>query len=75
MERDLIWHTGESEHGDGSAQERNLSYDEEGGFASLKVRFTTDWSSAGRRPPADAEWYVLPCQVTVGGTVLGPQGF
>ncbi|MFJ6797208.1 DUF4437 domain-containing protein [Streptomyces sp. NPDC091268] len=74
-ERDLIWHTGEFEHARGSAEQRNLSYDEEDGSASLKVRFTTDWS----RPPgvhhAATEWYVLRGRVTVGDTVLGPEGF
>ncbi|MDJ0382161.1 DUF4437 domain-containing protein [Streptomyces sp. G-G2] len=74
-ERDLIWHMGEFEHAQGSTRQRNLSYDEEDGSASLKVCFDTDWSRPGGVHHAATEWYVLSGQVTVGDAVLGPEGF
>ncbi|GAB4586554.1 DUF4437 domain-containing protein [Nocardia sp. IFM 10818] len=74
-ERDLISHIAEFEHAAGSAVQRNLSYDEEDGSASLKVTFTSDWSRPGGVHRAETEWYVLSGQVTIGDTVLGPEGF
>jgi hypothetical protein len=74
-EKDLIWHQAEFQHATGEARQRNLSYDEEDGSASLKVRFTTDWSRPAGVHHADTEWYVLSGQVTIGETVLGPEGF
>ncbi|GAA1584920.1 hypothetical protein GCM10009678_79370 [Actinomadura kijaniata] len=74
-ERDLIWHPAEFQHADGTAEQRNLSYDEEDGSASLKARFTSDWSRPAGVHPAETEWYVLSGQVTIGDTVLGPEGY
>ncbi|MEU7820918.1 DUF4437 domain-containing protein [Catellatospora sp. NPDC049133] len=74
-ERDLIWHIAEFQHAQGAAEQRNLSYDEEDGSASLKVRFTGDWSRPAGVHRADTEWYVLSGQVTIGDTVLGPEGY
>ena len=74
-ERDLIWHLAEFEHATGSAEQRNLSYDEEDGSASVKVRFTTDWSRPAGVHVAETEWLVLSGQVTIGDTVLGPEGY
>ncbi|MFE2231791.1 DUF4437 domain-containing protein [Streptomyces sp. NPDC059442] len=74
-ERDLIWHTAEFAHAQGVALQRNLSYDEEDGSASLKVHFTTDWSRPAGVHEADTEWYVLSGRVTVGDTVLEAEGF
>ncbi len=74
-EKDLIWHPAEFDRASGSAQQRNLSYDEEDGSASLKVRFTSDWSRPAGVHAADTEWYILSGQITVGETVLGPEGY
>ena len=74
-ERDLIWHVAEFQHAVGTAEQRNLSYDEEDGSASLKVRFTSDWTRPAGVHRADTEWFVLSGRVTIGGTVLGPEGY
>jgi hypothetical protein len=74
-ERDLIWHLAEFAHATGTAEQRNLSYDEEDGSASLKVRFTSDWSRPGGVHVAETEWLVLSGSVTIGDTVLGPEGY
>ncbi|WP_436775838.1 DUF4437 domain-containing protein [Yinghuangia sp. YIM S09857] len=74
-ERDLIWHTAEFAHATGTAEQRNLSYDEEDGSASLKVRFTGAWSRPAGVHHAETEWYVLSGQVVVGETVLASGGF
>jgi hypothetical protein len=74
-ERDLIWHIAEFAHATGTAEQRNLSYDEEDGSASLKVRFTSDWSRPAGVHVAETEWLVLSGEVTIGDTVLGPEGY
>ncbi|WP_405495754.1 DUF4437 domain-containing protein [Nocardia sp. NBC_00511] len=74
-EKDLIWHLAEFQHATGTAEQRNLSYDEEDGSASLKVRFTSDWSRPAGVHTAATEWLVLSGRVTVGDTELGPEGF
>jgi hypothetical protein len=74
-ERDLIWHIAEFAHATGTAEQRNLSYDEEDGSASLKVRFTSDWSRPAGTHAAETEWLVLSGQVTIGDTVLGEGGY
>ena len=74
-ERDLIWHVAEFEHAIGTAEQRNLSYDEEDGSASLKVRFTSDWSRPAGVHVAETEWLVLSGQVTIGETALGAGGY
>ncbi|MER7106949.1 DUF4437 domain-containing protein [Streptomyces sp. NPDC000229] len=74
-ERDLIRHPAEFQHATGTAEQVNLSYDEEDGSASLKVRFTADWSRPAGVHHADTEWYVLSGEVTIGATTLGPEGY
>lgn len=74
-EKDLIWHNAEFQHAVGTAEQRNLSYDEEDGSASLKVRFTSDWSRPAGVHHAETEWFVLSGSVTIGDTELGPEGF
>jgi len=74
-ERDFIWHLAEFEHATGTAEQRNLSYDEEDGSASVKVRFTSDWSRPAGVHVAETEWLVLSGQVTLGDTVLGDGGY
>ncbi|MEU8243950.1 DUF4437 domain-containing protein [Actinoplanes missouriensis] len=74
-ERDLIWHVAEFQHAAGTAEQRHLSYDEEDGSASLKVRFTSDWSRPAGVHHADTEWYVLSGRVVIGDTELGAEGY
>ncbi|WP_280504258.1 DUF4437 domain-containing protein, partial [Nocardia farcinica] len=74
-EQDLIWHPAEFEHATGAARQRNLSYDEEDGSASLKVHFTGDWSRPAGVHHAETEWYVLSGRVRIGDTELGPEGY
>ncbi|MEV6773892.1 DUF4437 domain-containing protein [Nocardia sp. NPDC051030] len=74
-ETDLIWHLAEFQNATGTAEQRNLSYDEEDGSASLKVRFTSDWSRPAGVHHAETEWFVLRGRVTIGDTELGPEGF
>jgi hypothetical protein len=74
-ERDLIWHVAEFAHATGTAEQRNLSYDEEDGSASVKVRFTSDWSRPAGVHVAETEWLVLSGSVTIGDTVLGEGGY
>ena len=62
-EKDLLWHPAELTHCSGEARQRNLSYDEEDGSASLKVHFDTDWSRPGGVHSAETEWFVLSGQV------------
>lgn len=58
-EADLVWHTAEFPHGNGTARQRHLCYDEEDGSLSAKVRFDTDWSRPAGVHDADTEWFVL----------------
>ncbi|WP_067720868.1 DUF4437 domain-containing protein [Nocardia yamanashiensis] len=74
-DRDLIEHPAEFEHAEGTALQRNLSYDEEDGSASLRVRFTSDWSRPAGVHLAETEWYVLSGAVTIGEETLGPEGY
>ncbi|MET7770079.1 DUF4437 domain-containing protein [Nocardia sp. NPDC005366] len=74
-EQDLIWHNAEFQHATGTAEQRNLSYDEEDGSASLKVRFTSEWSRPAGVHHAETEWFVLSGSVRIGDTELGPQGY
>ena len=70
-EKDLIWHVAELPHGQGEARQRNLSYDEEDGSASLRVDFVSDWSRPAGLHAALTEWYVLSGTVQLGDTTLG----
>ncbi|MCB1701547.1 MAG: DUF4437 domain-containing protein [Halioglobus sp.] len=74
-EQDLLWHTAELPHGRGEARQRNLSYDEENGAASLKVEFLTDWTIPGGLHAAQTEWYVLDGKIDIGGRILGEGGY
>jgi len=74
-ERDLLWHPAELPGGTGEARQRNLSYDEENGAASLKVGFCSDWFRAGGLHAAQTEWFVLSGEVRIGGHVLGEGGY
>jgi hypothetical protein len=51
--------------------QQNLSYDEENGAASTRVRFRTDWNRPAGYHVADTEWYVLSGTVRLGTETLG----
>ncbi len=74
-EQDLIWHQAEFVHATGSAEQRNLSYDEEDGSLSAKVRFSTDWTRPAGVHGAETEWFVLAGEVRLGEEVLGEGGY
>lgn len=74
-EKDLLWHQAELPHGDGEARQRNLSYDEENGAASLMVEFTTDWHRIAGLHAAQTEWYVLEGEISIGDTTLTDGGY
>lgn len=74
-ERDLIWHQAEFEHATGTAVQRNLSYDEEDGSATLKIRFTSAWQRPAGVHAAQTEWFVLAGSVMVGDQELGAGGY
>lgn len=74
-QNDLLWHPAEFTDAKGQARQRNLSYDEENGAASLLVEFLTDWSRDAGRHAAQTEWYVLDGDVTVGEHRLGRGGY
>ncbi len=74
-EKDLLWHVAEMPHGNGDARQRNLSYDEENGAASLIVEFVSEWSRDAGLHAAQTEWYVLEGQVTIGRQVLTEGGY
>lgn len=74
-EKDLIWHMAEFEHCQGSARQRNLSYDEEDGSVSAKVEFTSDWTRPAGVHVAQTEWYVLKGEVVIGDEVLSEGGY
>ncbi len=69
-ENDLLWHVAELPNGNGEARQRNLSYDEEDGSASLQVEFVTDWSRPAGLHAAQTEWFVLEGEVEFGGQKL-----
>jgi len=69
-ERDLIWHIAEFSHASGEALQQNLSYDEEDGSASLRVKFSSDWSRPAGLHTALTEWYILSGEVTIGEQTL-----
>ncbi len=74
-EKDLIFHPAELMGATGTARQRNLSYDEEDGSASLKVHFDTDWSRPAGVHVAQTEWYVLKGEVKIGDEVLAEGGY
>ena len=74
-ERDLIWHPAELPGATGTAEQRNLAYDEEDGSASATLRFVTDWSRPAGTHDAETEWFVLSGSVTVGDEVLTEGGY
>ncbi|MEL7536544.1 MAG: DUF4437 domain-containing protein [Pseudomonadota bacterium] len=74
-EKDLLWHPAELPHGLGDARQRNLSYDEENGAASLQVEFLTDWRRGPGEHAAQTEWFVLTGEISIGEHTLGEGGY
>ena len=74
-QKDLLWHIAELPHGEGEARQRNLSYDEENGAASLQVEFVSNWKRAAGYHVAQTEWFVLEGSVTIGDITLGEGGY
>ncbi|MEM7280706.1 MAG: DUF4437 domain-containing protein [Pseudomonadota bacterium] len=74
-EKDLVWHTAELPHGIGGARQKNLSYDEENGAASLMVEFESDWHRCAGTHEAQTEWFVLEGQISIGETTLRKGGY
>ena len=71
QEDDLIWHDGEFPHAVGGSAQRNLSYDEENGAASTRVRLEKGWRRPRGYHHAITEWYVLSGSVLVDGREHG----
>ena len=71
-QRDYIWHLAEFVHAQGTAKQKNLSYDEEDGSLSAKIVFTSDWGRPAGVHHAETEWWVEKGQVQLGDRVLGP---
>jgi Domain of unknown function (DUF4437) len=74
-EKDYIFHIAELAAGEGKAKQKNLSYDEEDGSASLKVHFDSAWSRPGGVHHADTEWFVLAGEVMIGDQKLEQYGY
>lgn len=73
---DLCWHLPELPGGSGKGvRQRNLSYDEEDGSASLRVVFDKAWSRPGGYHEADTEWYIESGRIRIGDRYLGKGGY
>jgi len=76
QQSDLCWHTPELPRGQGTAvRQRNLSYDEEDGSASMRVVFDKAWSRPGGYHHADTEWYVESGRMRIGDRYLFKGGY
>ena len=72
QEADLCWHPAELIKGSGTGvKQRNLSYDEEDGSASMRVLFDKPWSRPAGYHSADVEWYVVEGRIRIGDRYLG----
>lgn len=73
---DLCWHDAELPKGDSQGvKQRNLSYDEEDGSASMRVVFEKAWKRPGGYHEADTEWYVEQGLIRIGDRMLGKGGY
>jgi hypothetical protein len=71
QQADLCWHEAELPGGQGKgAKQKNLSYDEEDGSASLRVIFDKAWSRPGGYHSADTEWYIVSGRIRIGDRYL-----
>ena len=71
QEADLCWHPAELFGGEGKVRQRNLSYDEEDGSASTRLRFDSAWHRPGGYHNADVEWFVMTGAMKLGDRLLG----
>lgn len=72
---DLCWHDAELPRGGTGAKQRNLSYDEEDGSASMRVLFEKAWRRPGGYHHADTEWYVEQGRIRIGDRYLSKGGY
>jgi hypothetical protein len=76
QESDLVWHEAELPRGQGKgAKQKNLSYDEEDGSASMRVVFDKAWNRPGGYHHADMEWYVVQGRMRIGDRYLVKGGY
>ncbi|NND54361.1 MAG: DUF4437 domain-containing protein [Gammaproteobacteria bacterium] len=75
QQSDLCWHAAELPKGGLGAKQRNLSYDEEDGSASMRVLFDKAWSRPGGYHEADTEWYVEEGRMRIGDRYLEKGGY
>ncbi len=75
QQADLCWHAAELPKGGQGAKQRNLSYDEEDGSASMRVVFDKAWGRPGGYHHADTEWYVEDGLMRIGDRYLGKGGY
>ncbi len=75
QQADLCWHAAELPKGGQGAKQRNLSYDEEDGSASMRVVFDKAWSRPAGYHHADTEWYVEDGLVRIGDRYLTKGGY
>lgn len=75
QEGDLCWHDAELPRGDGKVRQRNLSYDEEDGSASMRVLFDSAWHRPAGYHHADIEWYVVEGTIKIGDRLLNKGGY
>ena len=71
QEGDLCWHDAELPRGEGKVKQRNLSYDEEDGSASMRVLFDSAWHRPAGYHHADVEWYVVNGAMKIGDRLMG----
>ncbi len=72
QQSDLCWHDAELPRGQGKGvKQKNLSYDEEDGSASLRVIFDKAWSRPSGYHSADTEWYIVSGRIRIGDRYLG----
>lgn len=70
QQSDLCWHEAELVRGEGRVKQRNLSYDEEDGSASMRVIFESAWNRPAGYHHADVEWFIVQGTVKFGDQVL-----
>jgi hypothetical protein len=76
QQADMCWHKAELPRGQGlGAKQRNLSYDEEDGSASMRVVFDKAWRRPAGYHHADTEWYVEDGLMRIGDRYLGKGGY
>ena len=75
QQTDLCYHAAELPRGEGRVQQKNLSYDEENGAASTRLKFESAWQRPAGYHHADTEWYLLRGELKLGEQHLHPGGY